>query len=262
MSVVENLNDLTDAVESINSSVITIKSRIFFEVIEKIKKIPRKFTLVYPPTQIGSGTVFEMTLIAAILNIFDIKKIVEIGTYIGFSTATMALNSDNNAVIYTIDLPESGTENFEDNYNRKILFNDWKKNDDFLRKHQNLVGSYYIDQLEEKFRKKVQLIKCDSIKLTSNVLDMIKGADLFFIDGGHAFEIIECDTNTALKSLNSNGLIIWHDYKSKTHTEVTQFIDDKFSKNNLVLHVENTMLALHSQELSKILKNLQLITKL
>lgn len=262
MSIIENLNDLIDAVGCTKNSVITIKSRIFFEAIEKIKKLPREFKLVYPPTQIGSGTVFEMTLIAAILNIFDIKKIVEIGTYVGFSTATMALNSSDNSTIYTIDLPETGLEDFEDDQSRKILFEDWRKNDDFLRRHQNKVGSYYIDQLKEKFRKKIFLIKCDSTQLTSEVLRVIKEADLFFIDGGHAFEIISCDTNTALKSLNSNGIIIWHDYKSKTHTEVTQFIDDKFSKRNVVLHIENTMFALYSPDLIKVLKDLELKTKL
>lgn len=262
MTVIENLEGLLEIIKTTNNSVITIKSRIFFEIIEKNKILHREFRLCYPPTQIGSGTVFELTILAAMLNIFESKKIVEIGTYIGFSTSALALNSRKNASIYTIDLPDLDVDEHESRYDRQILIEDWRKNDEFLRRHQNLVGSYYIDQLDKEFREKIQRIKCDSTKLDENVLNNIKDADLFFIDGGHAFDIIKCDTETALKSLHLDGWIVWHDYKSKTHTEVTQFIDEHFSINHLVLHVENTMLALHAPNLLQVIERLQELPKL
>jgi hypothetical protein len=188
------------------------------------------------------------------LNIFECKKIIEIGTYIGFSTAAMALNSGKDATIYTIDLPDESIPLDADEYDRKLLFADWKKNDDFLRHHQKSVGSFYIEELEPDARGKVHMIKCDSTKLSQDIIEKIKGADLFFIDGGHAFDIIASDTKIASSSIQENGWIIWHDYKSKTHTEVTQFIDSDFSNEHLVLHIENTMLAMHAPNLKHILK--------
>lgn len=256
MPMIETIADLALELKTTKNSVVTIKSRIFFEIIENKKyNLSRQFQLPYPPTQIGSTTVFEATLLAAIINIFDCKKVVEIGTYIGFSTSAMAMNSRNDASIYTIDLPEINLTADPNEYDRKALFADWKRNDDFLRHHQQSVGAYYIGQLEPHVRKKVHMIKCDSTNLNKEILRTIDGADMFFIDGGHAFDIISCDTNTALKSLKKNGWILWHDYKSKTHTEVTKYIDEDFSKKNLVLHIENTMLALHAPNFEEIMKN-------
>jgi hypothetical protein len=36
--------------------------------------------------------------------------------------------------------------------------------------------------------------------------------DLCFIDGGHSYECIKADTETALKILAPNGVIVWDDY--------------------------------------------------
>ena len=36
--------------------------------------------------------------------------------------------------------------------------------------------------------------------------------DLVFIDGGHSYECIKADTETALKILAPNGVIVWDDY--------------------------------------------------
>ncbi len=256
MKVVETIADLAKELKTANNSVVTIKSRILFEIIEQKKYANSKeFRLQYPPTQIGSTTVFEATLLAAMLNIFDCKKVVEIGTYIGFSTSALAMNSRKDAIIYTIDLPETNISSDSSDYDRKVLFADWKKNDEFLRHYQKSVGPFYIEQLESDVRKKIHMFKCDSTNLSLEILETIKGADLFFIDGGHAFDIISCDTKTALSSIQENGWILWHDYNSKTHTEVTQFIDTDFSKNHVVLHIESTMLAMHSPNLLKILED-------
>jgi hypothetical protein len=254
MRVIESIADLAQEIKTTRNTVITVKSRIFFEIIENIKfNLSKHFRLPYPPTQIGSTTVFEATLLAAIINIFDYKKIVEIGTYVGFSTSVMALNSSSDAMIYTIDLPDSNLVANSSEYDRQALLADWKRNDDFLRHHQKSVGAYFIEQIDPDVREKVHMIKCDSTNLNEEILHTINGADMFFIDGGHAFEIISCDTDTALRSLKKNGWVVWHDYKSKTHTEVTRYIDNDFSKNQLVLHIENTMLALHAPNLEEII---------
>ena len=40
----------------------------------------------------------------------------------------------------------------------------------------------------------------------------LHNVDLCFIDGGHSYECIKADTQTALKILAPNGVIVWDDY--------------------------------------------------
>ena len=40
----------------------------------------------------------------------------------------------------------------------------------------------------------------------------LANTDLCFIDGGHSYECIKADTETALKILSPNGVIVWDDY--------------------------------------------------
>jgi predicted O-methyltransferase YrrM len=250
MEVIETASDLVQHLTSEENSIIKIKSRIIFEIIEKNKlELPHFFTLPFPPTQIGSITVFEATLLAALINIFDCKKIVEIGTYIGYSTAIIALNSKRGAEIASIDLPSISPTADCEQTTRKLLQDNWQKNDEFLRNYQQLKGPYYVDELPEEYRKKVDLIKCDSTEIDASILSKLTNADLVFIDGGHSYEIVENDTNLALAALKSSGLIIWHDFESKIHHEVTKFVRDQFTVNESVLHIENTMLAVFVPQL-------------
>jgi hypothetical protein len=250
MEVIETASDLMQHLTSEENSVIKIKSRIIFEIIEKNKpELPNFFTLPFPPTQIGSITVFEAALLAALINIFDCKKIVEIGTYIGYATATIALNSQRGTKIASIDLPDISPTADYGQADRKSLQDDWQKNDEFLRNYQQVKGSYYVDRLPEEYKKKIDLIKCDSTKVGASILSSLKNADLVFIDGGHSYETVEKDTNLALAALKSSGLIIWHDFESKIHHEVTKFVRDKFAVNDSILHIENTMLAVFVPQL-------------
>ena len=93
--------------------------------------------------------------------------------------------------------------------------------------------------------------------INQNHLKSIKNADLFFIDGGHSQEIIACDTEIALKAIRAEGWILWHDYNSKTHVEVTRFINNNLSTKLQVLHIQNTMLAIYSSNLIKFLSEYQ-----
>jgi len=69
-----------------------------------------------------------------------------------------------------------------------------------------------------------------------------KRFDFIFIDGGHDYETVRIDTENALKMAKDDAVIIWHDYRSKIHGDVTSFVDD-FSADHPIIHVQNTMLA-------------------
>ena len=44
--------------------------------------------------------------------------------------------------------------------------------------------------------------------------------------------------------VKENAIIVWHDYRSKIHEDVTKYIDE-LSKDKKIVYVQNTMLALH-----------------
>jgi hypothetical protein len=249
MRICETVKEIMNKLRG-DSPIITVKSRIFFEILERIG-FNNTMQMYFPPTGIGTASVFELTVITAILNLLKPLKITEIGTFTGYSTAVMALNSSHSTEVISIDLPKIESPAALGETSRNELLKDWKKNDDFLRGYQNLHGEYYIEKLPNSYRRKIRLIKCDSTALSPNDLRLIKNSDLFFIDGGHSRDVIACDTETALRSINETGWILWHDYNSKTHVEVTEFINDSFLLSRQVLHVENTMLAIYSPNFLK-----------
>jgi hypothetical protein len=246
MQVCETVNDVISQLEH-DKRLITVKSRIFFEILER-KGFQDILQIYFPPTGIGTATVFELTVMSAILKIINPRKITEIGTFTGYSTAAIALNSSDDAVLISIDLPKTEMDTSEEQISRQDLLLDWRRNDNFLRDYQNQHGELYIERLPDGCKKKIRLVKCDSTKLLPIHLRAIEGSDFFFIDGGHSKDIVSCDTETALRSISETGWILWHDYGSKTHVEVTQYINDLVVDSRQVLHVENTMLAIHSPD--------------
>ena len=48
--------------------------------------------------------------------------------------------------------------------------------------------------------------------LTFEPPPFLANTDLCFVDGGHSYECVKADTETALKILSPNGVILWDDY--------------------------------------------------
>ena len=61
----------------------------------------------------------------------------------------------------------------------------------------------------------------------------LTNTDLCFIDGGHSYECIKADTETALKILSPNGVIVWDDFSWFTEG-VSQYL--KELRNTLPLY--------------------------
>jgi hypothetical protein len=243
--VYSELGSLGDGLRARGEGVFTIKSRIFFEILERRNSLHNSACHIpLPPTQIGSITVFEAAIFSSLLMLMGASKIVEIGTYIGYSTAIFALNSSPGAQIISFDLPLGKVQSLDGfMINSQDLLNDWKLNDNFLRHQQSISGEVYIKDLPEESKSKILLIKADSTHLTADQKRVCKDADLFFIDGGHDYSTIKSDSQLARESIQEDGIIVWHDYNSRIHKEVTEYIDDEFSSTRAVFHVENTLLA-------------------
>lgn len=61
-----------------------------------------------------------------------------------------------------------------------------------------------------------------------------------FIDGGHEKSIVEKDTINA-RSIVKNGVIIWHDFGSKIHNDVSSFLLEESDRK--IFHVLGSLCA-------------------
>lgn len=221
--------------------VITIRPKIIFKEIEQ--RFPNQYItwqVGIPATEIGGMTLLESSILVSLIKIFEFKNIFEFGTYMGATTMLFALNTPQDAKIISLDIdPNDFIQSNIDS--SKILIND-KDNDAFLTKNVLHNGAKYIKTADKSMQRKITLLLCDSLKLDIATQQLKQKFDFIFIDGGHDYEIIKKDTENALEMLQHNGIIAWHDYESKIHTNVTKYVNE-FSQNHTIYHVANTMIA-------------------
>jgi predicted O-methyltransferase YrrM len=151
----------------------------------------------------GSGAAAEMAALAALVAVKLPRRILEFGTYDGFSTWHLWANSDETTEIVTIDLPAntkvagSSDYGFQGIADRPFLPND----------------------------QRVRLIETDSRQWKPE----IQGVDFCFIDAGHTYECVKNDSQKALLVMNPNGLIVWHDAAPQQphfHYEVNKYLKE------------------------------------
>ena len=133
----------------------------------------------------GSGAAAEMATLAALVALKRPKRILEFGTYDGFSTWHLWANSDETAEIVTIDLPPGSVVTGSSD-----------------RALQGVASRPYLPK-----DKRIRLVETDSRRWEPDV----KGVDFCFIDAGHTYQCVKNDSEKALRIMNPGGLIVWHD---------------------------------------------------
>jgi len=146
----------------------------------------------------GLGFVVPYTLLATVVSALQPQRIFETGTFRGVSTLTMALNAPE-ADIYTLDLPEQYTESEVQTLSRGDR--------EWVRLSRTSTGFAFQNHPAAK---RIQQLRGNSLNFTPPAV--LENTDLCFIDGGHSYECIQADTETALKILSPNGVIVWDDY--------------------------------------------------
>jgi len=190
---------------------------------------------MFPPVGMGSITLVDQIVLLSLSQIFNPKVIVEVGTFLGFTTALLALNS--NARVYSIDLPISDYI-LDLQFDADLIHTDAEQNDNFLRNKQALQGEVYLDRLPPEVQDRISLIKADSTTLSFK--EQFRSAQFVFIDGGHSRAIIESDSLNA-RSIVESGVIVWHDFGSRIHTQVTEYLSHE--TNRKIFHVKDSMCA-------------------
>jgi hypothetical protein len=239
--ILENIEELKVALKANIKGVVCIKPRVIFQLIEKNLIGSQIINLPIPSSKIGSVTTLEASLICSLIKLRTPRSIFEFGTFLGYTTSIFVLNSSIGTKIYSLDLPVNrvSTSNL-DKVDWNLVRSDDAYNDQFLSNLASTEGEFYLKNLQSS--ENLKLIKMNSLDFDPAEFDLERKVDFVFIDGGHTEMIVKSDTENSLGMCSKNGLILWHDYNSTIHGKVTEVVRN-FAKDNLVLHVQHTLLA-------------------
>ena len=158
--------------------------------------------IVLPPIDTvslsGLGFVEPYALLATIASALQPKKVFEIGTFRGVSTLTFALNAPD-AEIYTLDLDVETADT--------DLTTLSKGDQEWVRLSRTTTGFAF---LTHPAGARIHQLRGNSLAFEPP--PFLSNTDLCFVDGGHSYECVKADTETALKILAPNGVILWDDY--------------------------------------------------
>lgn len=179
----------------------------------------------------GNISIESLVKICLIVKFIKPKKIFEIGTYNGMTTLQMAINTNNDCKIYTLDLPECKDTYFE------LSELDKNVSTFFDGKFKSKTGEYFINS---EYNFKINQILCDSS--TFDFSNFYKQIDFVFIDAAHDYNNKKKDSENALKMLSNKGVIIWDNYLDPINPFVTKYLSELDLK---IYHLRNTQLAVY-----------------
>jgi predicted O-methyltransferase YrrM len=156
----------------------------------------------------------ELQVLSALVRTIRPARIFEFGTCLGFSTLHLALNSPDECLVYTLDLPPGLDRTPHD----ERIYGGRRE----CAKIRELLG----DSLEFDFT------------------PYFGQMDLVFVDGNHAAPFIRSDTKNALKMLSPEGVVVWHDYDPVFHRAVFDHLNE-LAGSRKIYSVPKTRLALH-----------------
>ncbi|HZQ70118.1 MAG TPA: class I SAM-dependent methyltransferase [Terriglobales bacterium] len=162
-----------------------------------VKDMDPRETLTVPARfQSGGGTdAREILVLAAATKLVRPRRIFEIGTYNGRTTAVFIMNAPSNCQVYTLDLPPQSNAS-----------------SDYLASDAELVETRSTETFLQRARlgRRYRQIYCNSMDLDAEIFrDSI---ELGFIDGAHTLEFVRNDTEKMAIMMAQRGLVFWHDY--------------------------------------------------
>jgi hypothetical protein len=134
----------------------------------------------------------ELIHLLSVIKFTRATRILEIGTYDGFTALNIAANLENGAQVSTVDLPQD-REAF-----KNIIGN---------ASETSIVGSQYLG---EKEADRINQLWADST--TTDWSAFGSPFDLILVDGCHAYPYVMSDSRNALRHIRPGGTIFWHDY--------------------------------------------------
>jgi predicted O-methyltransferase YrrM len=174
--------------------------------------------IVEPEGRDGNITLAELTLICGYVAELSPARIFEIGTFDGRTTVNLAANAPEDAVVYTLDLPDE-------------LIGDETIPATERAEHRSKRGCV----LGERFRASTMQSRVTQLSGDSRTFDFspyFGNIDLFFVDGSHTKDATIADSLHAVECVRQGGLVLWHDYGAWPGTtaalEELRLVDRRF----------------------------------
>jgi hypothetical protein len=248
---VEPINNPAELLEHCRTranGLVYIKPKVLFMKIEASNPAPVSMKINVPSSGIGSVTLLEAAAIVSLIKLIKPRKIFEFGTFLGYSSALLVENSPDDCAVYSIDLGEGHVSAKPlGSYSDEELRRDGDTNDEYLRGAQGAamgaMGPRYTTALSAADKFRLHLLKQDSREFDPSAHGLDGSVDIVFVDGGHDTETVTIDTANARKMIGDSGVIIWHDFASNIHNDVTTFVNG-LAEHEVVVCVQHTMLAM------------------
>lgn len=176
---------------------------------------------------VSYGEILALCVVAAHLKA---KRVFEIGTYNGWTTLQLALNTPEDANITTLDLRKEDMRHV----GLQLEKHDMKYID------KATIGDQYKNTRVEQ---KISQLYGDSA--TFDFSPFYDSIDLMFIDGSHHYEYVKRDSENALKMIRDGGVIVWHDLL--VWQGVTDYLLE-LSKKLKVFHIKDTSLVVYRKK--------------
>jgi hypothetical protein len=226
-----------DYLNTRNKGLYCLKLRALLELGQDCK-LDSAYLSHLPPIGMGSITLVDQVALVLFVKLFKPKRCIEIGTFKGFTTRLLLDNTNNDCEVVTIDLPSTLTESMSAT-DETLARKNGEYNDEYLTVIQATEGQPHLNGITAAQLNRLRMVKSDSTTL--DFLTEFESAEMVFIDGGHSLKIVKADTENAKKIVNK-GVIVWHDFSSGLHTEVSDYINS-LAHSNLVFHIENSLIA-------------------
>ena len=177
-----------------------------------------------------STPVDELAYLALISAAVRPQTIFEIGTFRGRTALNFALNSPENCVVWTMDLPPAADKNLTT---------------DSLSADKHLIHSARpgIDYQGKDVARKIRQLFANSLDFDFTQFE--NSIDIVFVDGAHHYQAVLSDTQNALKIVRPGGYIIWHDFANYgDYNDVTRAVLDSLPAKEIV-QIANSQLAVY-----------------
>lgn len=162
----------------------------------------------------------ELVHILSVAKYTKAKRVLEIGTFDGFTALNLAANLEATTQVATVDLPQDGQTDFASIANACPA---------------RLVGSKFQGEAEQR---KIQQLWADSTK--ADWANFGSPFDMILIDGCHDYPYVRSDSLNAIKHLRSGGSVFWHDYGQ--FPDVSRAVDE-LARNYPIVGIRGTRLA-------------------
>jgi hypothetical protein len=171
----------------------------------------------------------DLVQLCLLCRLLNAKVIFEIGTLQGYTTLHFALNSAEEAEVYSLDLPPEGGS--APALRTTVI-------DESLIHKLGTKRRYVFDGLPSA--RKIHCLYGDSA--TFDYAPYAGKVDLFFIDGAHSYEYVRSDTLNAIKCCHPGSVIAWHDFGRFGVNGVSKWLRE-FSREHEVYSIPGGSLA-------------------